>query len=138
MYKQGYICLVHIHIHIQLIHVHYQNHMQGHEYYKRDFTGCCSLFSVVFKADYSLPALYAMMEAYHLFAIGASWGGYESLVLPTTGTIVRSVEKPPLLEGPTARYHIGLEDVADLIADIERGLEVLRTFDAKPKERDES
>jgi len=70
-----------------------------------------------------------MLDSYHLFAIGASWGGFESLVLPTTKTITRSIEPAfPLLVGPTARYHVGLEEVEDLKADLRRGMEVLRAF----------
>jgi hypothetical protein len=30
--------------------------------------------------------------------------------------------------GPTARIHIGLEDVGDLIADLEKGLEAMREY----------
>lgn len=70
-----------------------------------------------------------MLESYRFFAIGASWGGFESLVLPAT--YFRTVAQPGhLTEGPAARYHVGLEDAADLIADIDRGLAVLRAFDA--------
>ena len=31
-------------------------------------------------------------------------------------------------DGPLVRLHIGLEDVADLIADLEAGLKVMREF----------
>ena len=30
------------------------------------------------------------------------------------------------MEGPVARFHIGLEDVADLTADLDRGMAALR------------
>lgn len=69
-----------------------------------------------------------MLNSYRLFAIGASWGGFESLVLPAT--YLRIVAQPDhLTEGPAARYHVGLEDVADLIADLARGLAVMRAFE---------
>ena len=101
----------------------------GHEFYLRDYTGCCSLFSVVLHPKYSEEAMHAMLDSYHLFAIGASWGGFESLVLPTTKTITRSIEPVfPLLVGPTARFHVGLEEVEDLKADLRRGMELLRAF----------
>ena len=62
----------------------------------------------------------AMLQDYELFGMGASWGGYESLVLPFDAAKSRSatVWQP---EGPTVRFHIGLEDVADLKADLEAG-----------------
>ncbi|MGZ8368662.1 MAG: PLP-dependent transferase, partial [Rhodoplanes sp.] len=55
-----------------------------------------------------------------LFGIGASWGGYESLAIPFDCAKIRTATRwgPG---GPTVRFHIGLEDVGDLIADLERG-----------------
>ena len=97
----------------------------GHEIFKRDFTGACSLFGVVFQPEFSAAAVVAMIDALQLFGIGASWGGFESLVLPTTGTIRRSAGTG-VFEGELARFHIGLEDTDDLIADLEQGLAALR------------
>jgi len=97
----------------------------GHEFFKRDFTGGCGLFGVVFQPQYSAAAVVAMIDALQLFGIGASWGGYESLVLPTTGTISRSAGTG-VFEGEMARLHIGLEDAGDLIADLEQALAALR------------
>ncbi len=97
----------------------------GHEFFKRDFTGGGGLFGVVFQPQYSAAAVVAMIDALQLFGIGASWGGYESLVLPTGGTIARSAGTG-VYEGEVARFHIGLEDVGDLIADIEQALAALR------------
>jgi cystathionine beta-lyase len=97
----------------------------GHEFFVRDFAGACGLFGVVFKPEYSAEAVVAMIDALQLFGIGASWGGYESLVLPTTGTIRRSAGSG-VFEGELARFHIGLEHLDDLIEDLEQGLAVLR------------
>jgi cystathionine beta-lyase len=96
----------------------------GHAIWQRDYTGACSLFGVVFQADISVDSMIAMIDALTLFGIGASWGGYESLALPTTGTI-RRTNSPPLA-GPAARFHIGLEDPADLIADLTQAFTRLR------------
>ncbi|MDD2704557.1 MAG: cystathionine beta-lyase [Acidocella sp.] len=98
----------------------------GHELFLRDFTGSCGLFGVAFQPEFSAAAVVAMINSLKLFGIGASWGGYESLVLPTTGTIHRS-EGTGAFEGNMARFHIGLENVDDLIGDLEQGLAVLRT-----------
>jgi cystathionine beta-lyase len=97
----------------------------GHEFFKRDFTGASGLFGVVFQPQYSADAVVAMIDALRLFGIGASWGGYESLVLPTTGTISRSAGTGKF-EGEIARFQIGLENTEDLIADLEHGLTALR------------
>jgi cystathionine beta-lyase len=97
----------------------------GHEIWKRDFTGACSLFGVVFQPGISPEATYAMAEALQLFGKGASWGGFESLALPTTGFITRTANSGDF-GGAMLRIHIGLEDPADLIADLSQGMAALR------------
>jgi cysteine-S-conjugate beta-lyase len=99
----------------------------GHAIWKRDFSGACSLFGVEFKPDYSVESTHAFCEALALFGIGASWGGFESLALPTSGFVTRTAGGAQFT-GPLVRLHIGLEDVADLLADLEQGLAVLRAF----------
>lgn len=97
----------------------------GHALWRRDFTGACGLFGVVFQPEFSASAVYAMTESLDLFGIGASWGGYESLAMPTQDTIRRSAGTGDF-GGQMLRLHIGLEEPADLIADLARGLSVLR------------
>lgn len=99
----------------------------GHAIWKRDFTGACSLFGVVFQPLFSPAAVDAMAEALQLFGMGASWGGYESLALPTTGSITRTAGTGDF-GGPMLRLHVGLEDPQDLIADLDNGLAVLRAY----------
>ncbi len=96
----------------------------GHDLWARDFSGACSLFGVVFQPRYSVEASHRFAEALTLFGIGASWGGYESLVLPTTGFITRTAGTGDF-GGPTVRLHVGLENPADLIADLQAGLAAL-------------
>ena len=94
----------------------------GHELWKRDFTGGASLFGVVFDPKYSREQVYAMVDNLALFCIGASWGGFESLALPAGDNIGRhfgSTYQP----GEVVRFHIGLEDPADLIADLVQSIE---------------
>ena len=65
------------------------------------------------------------VDALELFGIGASWGGYESLAVPTTGFITRTAGSGQFA-GPVVRMHIGLEDVDDLTADLRQALDVMR------------
>jgi cystathionine beta-lyase len=91
----------------------------GHALWKRDFTGACGLFSVVLKP---MPdqAVHAFMNELALFGMGYSWGGFESLVISFDCSEYRTATTwAP--GGPTLRFHIGLEDTGDLIADLERG-----------------
>ena len=96
----------------------------GHEIWKRDFSGASGLFGVVLKPAES-NAVAAMLDGLELFGMGASWGGYESLILPTKPARTRSATTwAP--EGPTLRIHAGLEDIDDLIDDLDRGFARLR------------
>jgi cystathionine beta-lyase len=92
----------------------------GHALWQRDFTGATGLFSVVLKQGHRAHTAALIDELAH-FGIGFSWGGYESLVLPAELTGIRTATDTPL-PGPIIRLSIGLEDPADLIADLEKGL----------------
>ncbi|MFC3125676.1 cystathionine beta-lyase [Pseudoroseomonas globiformis] len=109
---------------LRVMHPAMGSHPQ-HALWKRDFTGACSLFGVVFDPRYTVRQIDAFVDGLSLFGIGASWGGYESLALPTTNYITRTATRLDVLEGPTVRFHIGLEDTADLVADLEAGLDAL-------------
>jgi cystathionine beta-lyase len=107
---------------LQVLHPALESHLQ-HALWRRDFSGACGLFAIVFKpvAD---AAVYAFINALTLFGIGASWGGYESLAIPFDCAPMRTATAwTP--GGPAVRFHIGLEDVDDLIGDLERGFAAL-------------
>jgi cystathionine beta-lyase len=91
----------------------------GHALWKRDFSGASGLFSAVLKPR-PKAALAAMLDGMRLFGLGASWGGYESLILPVNPELARTA-RPWAAAGPVVRLHVGLEDPADLIADLEQG-----------------
>lgn len=107
----------------RVLHPGLPSHPQ-HALFQRDFRGSCSLFGVVLQPRYTEADLFRLIDSLQLFGIGASWGGYESLALPTTGFITRTATSEDL-GGQAMRIHIGLEDVADLIADLEQGLATL-------------
>lgn len=95
----------------------------GYPIWKRDFLGASALFGVSLNAC-SPSAVAAMLDGLELFGMGASWGGFESLCIPFDAKPYRTATewKPA---GPCLRFHIGLEDVDDLKADLERGFERL-------------
>ncbi len=92
----------------------------GHALWRRDFSGASGLMSVVLSRPYSREAIAAMVDGYRLFGIGASWGGFESLVLVAHLAQKRSATSWDA-PGPTIRYHFGLESAEDLMADLEQG-----------------
>jgi cysteine-S-conjugate beta-lyase len=107
---------------LRLLHPAMQSH-PAHALWKRDFTGASGLFSVVLR-PVPQKAVYAFLDTLELFGIGASWGGFESLAIPFDCTSVRTATRwEP--GGPTVRFHIGLEAVEDLLADLERGFAAL-------------
>jgi cystathionine beta-lyase len=97
----------------------------GHEIFKRDFKGSSGLFSVILKPC-SQNQLAAMLDGLELFGMGYSWGGYESLIVPSNIEKSRTA-KPWKTDGPMLRIHAGLEDADDLIADLEAGFGRLRS-----------
>ena len=90
----------------------------GHALWKRDFSGATGLFSIELQPC-SDAQLAAMIDGYELFGLGYSWGGFESLVVPTDLRHGRSVR--PWTGGPLVRYNIGLEHPDDLIRDLAAG-----------------
>jgi cystathionine beta-lyase len=107
---------------LRMLHPALPSH-PGHAIWKRDFGGASGLFSMVLK-PVPQKAYYAFIDTLELFGIGASWGGYESLAIPFDCTPLRTATRwQP--GGPTVRFHIGLEAVEDLLADLERGFAAL-------------
>jgi cystathionine beta-lyase len=96
----------------------------GHDIWKRDFTGACGLFSIVLK-PVSEKAVLAFLNALSVYGIGVSWGGFESLAIPLFEVARYRTATKFEPGGPMVRFHIGLEDVGDLIADLERGFAAL-------------
>ena len=91
----------------------------GYAIWKRDFLGASGLFSVVLK-PVERRAFAAFVDGLELYGIGASWGGYESLIMPFNPSPIRKVSRWPYA-GPAFRIHAGLEHIDDLIADLEAG-----------------
>jgi cystathionine beta-lyase len=83
---------------------------RGHALWKRDFTGASGLFAIVLHP----------LDGMRLFGMGWSWGGFESLIIPTYPERTRTATKWDA-GGPCLRLHIGLEDPEDLIADLDEG-----------------
>ena len=95
----------------------------GHELWQRDFTGACGLFAFeIRKVPHA--ALAAMVDGMRHFGMGYSWGGFESLILPCDPTRIRTAM--PWQGDQLIRIHAGLEDPADLLADLDAAFTRLR------------
>jgi len=91
-----------------------------HAIFERDFTGSGSLFGLRLKPG-PRTALAAMMDGLQLFAMGYSWGGYESLCVPVNPSRVRTAV-PWSADGQLLRVHVGFEGFDDLKADLGAGI----------------
>ncbi len=92
-----------------------------HALWLRDFSGSNGLLSFEF-AEADPGQLERFIDALRLFGLGASWGGYESLVT-VADLSDRQFAGPP--RHPLIRLHIGLEAVDSLIEDLQRGFAAL-------------
>jgi cystathionine beta-lyase len=96
----------------------------GHALWKRDCAGTNGLLSLELQPGTAAASVDRFIDSLSLFGLGASWGGYESLVTAADMQRARSVTDWSA-RGPVVRLHIGLEDPADLIADLDHGFAAL-------------
>jgi cystathionine beta-lyase len=88
----------------------------NHDIWKRDFHAANGLVTIEMKQDISMSQTIRFIDGLQLFGIGASWGGYESLaVIMDPQSSRETVDWSG--KGPFVRFHIGLEDIDDLISD---------------------
>jgi len=97
----------------------------GHALWKRDFSGAAGLFSIILNKKYSNESLARMVDKLHYYAMGYSWGGYESLILPFDATAIRTHNGWAHKNKTCLRINVGLEDVEDLKEDLEAGFKRL-------------
>ncbi len=100
----------------------------GQALWKRDFLGASSLFGFVLKPEFGAEERQAaLLDGLELFGMGASWGGFESLLIPRTPPRTAAPwPRAGRAEGQLMRIHVGLEAPDDLIADLEAGFGRMR------------
>lgn len=103
----------------RVLHPARTDHPQ-HHLWQRDFTGACGLFAIELMPG-ERRQLAALIDGLAYYGLGASWGGYESLVLPVEPAKSRTATHWQT-DGPLLRIHAGLEDINDLIDDMAAGL----------------
>jgi cystathionine beta-lyase len=101
----------------------------GHALWRRDFQGASGLFGILLKPC-AKEAWTAMVDGLELFGLGASWGGYESLIMPNQPERYRTATTWDA-SLPSLRLHVGLEDPDDLIADLDAGFARLNRVSAR-------
>ncbi|MGE0799019.1 MAG: cystathionine beta-lyase [Lautropia sp.] len=109
----------------RVLHPGLPTHPQ-HALFRRDFLGSNGLFSFELRLPEAPQeridaAVKALCNGRRHFSIGYSWGGFESLIMPAMIGSLRGIRR--WTGGPLIRLHCGLEDPADLIADLAEGLD---------------
>ena len=102
---------------------------KGHEFWKRDFTGSCGLFSFVLKDRLNGQQLADYLDNFAHFSMAYSWGGFESLILANQPEEIQAIRPAETVDftGTLVRLHIGLENVEDLIEDLDAGFARIAT-----------
>ena len=91
---------------------------------KRQMTGCAGLITCFLKTD-EIPVAEAFFAKLKRFLLAVSWGGHESLVMPTVAFYNVPTRQRPPYPLNMFRFYIGLEDADWLIEDLEQALEVV-------------
>jgi cystathionine beta-lyase len=89
----------------------------GHALWRRDMTGASGLLGVVLKG-WDRARVDRFLDALRVFGLGYSWGGFESLAVPGAPHRTVAARNP---DEALIRLHVGLEDPADLIDDLQAG-----------------
>jgi cystathionine beta-lyase len=95
----------------------------GHALWKRDMSGASGLFGVALKPGIDEARFVDFIDGMRLFGRGYSWGGFESLLIPA---LPERAATPYAYAGRLFRIQAGLEDPADLLADLDAGFARLR------------
>jgi len=98
---------------------------QNYENWKKHYSGATGLFSA-FIYSKNRNSVLKFVNSLKLFGIGQSWGGFESLVLYQNHNIERVYKKYVKANHHIVRFHIGLEDPIDLIADLKQALRKIK------------
>jgi len=95
----------------------------GHDNWKKYIGRSNGTFGFVLKTK-DEKEIEKFADALKLFYVGVSWGGYESLIISRDPDI--SAEGTPREDGTYIRFHVGLENIDDLIADVSQALDKLK------------
>lgn len=92
-----------------------------HDLWKKQFTGASGLFGFVI-SETDRTKLAKLFNGLSLIGMGSSWGGFETLMVPTNPTINRTATQW-VPQGQTMRIHVGLEDPEDIVQEIRAGFD---------------
>jgi len=109
----------------KVIHPALKQH-PDHDIWKRDFKGASGIFAIEFHDDISEKDVDMLADSCKIFGIGASWGGYSSLLSAMNVAENRNLKSSFTPSGQYLRIYAGTEDTEDLINDLDNGFKKLK------------
>lgn len=106
-----------------VIHPALESHPE-HHLWRRDVTGASGVFGFVLKKEPSRAELSTFLDAMQVFAIGLSWGGFQSLI--KAGRVTDRVHPFRYRDRTLFRLSVGLEDVERMKIDLGEALDRIR------------
>jgi len=94
-----------------------------YELAKKQMKDAGGLFSVVFKAN-SIDQIEGFCNSLKRFYMAVSWGGHESLIIPSIVGVKKEDFDPKIESHRLIRFYVGLEDADYLISDLKEGLKI--------------
>ena len=113
------------HIVKRVIHPALKQH-PDHNIWKRDFMGASGIFAIEFENNISEKQVDMLADNCQIFGIGASWGGYSSLLSTMNVAENRNLKSSFIPSGQYLRIYAGTEDTEDLINDLNNGFKKLK------------
>jgi cystathionine beta-lyase len=92
-----------------------------HKKWKKYFNGASGLFAIEFQDHVTQTSVDKLADACKIFGIGASWGGYSSLLSTMNVGENRYLKSSYVPKGEYLRIYTGSENIDDLINDLENG-----------------
>ena len=99
-----------------------------HKLWKRDFKGASGLFAIEFENNIPEKCIDILADSCKIFGIGASWGGYSSLLSTMDISANRNIKSSYIPSGQYLRIYTGSEQIEDLIKDLNLGFKNLKKF----------
>ena len=109
----------------RVIHPALKQH-PDHDIWKRDFMGASGIFAIEFENNISEKQVDMLADNCQIFGIGASWGGYSSLLSTMNVAENRNLKSSFIPSGQYLRIYAGTEDTEDLINDLNNGFKKLK------------
>ena len=97
-----------------------------HKLWKRDFKGASGLFAIEFHDNVTEKSVDILSNSCEIFGIGASWGGYSSLLSTMNVSENRNLKTSYIPSGQYLRIYTGSEEIQDLKNDLDLGFKKLK------------